>query len=248
MLIKYSINEIKAMLEACRNQGYEPKLEISFVSRYDYYVLRYGEKISFQRSGKEEDRSRVFYYENFESLANDGSLDELLLEEEWDDIDYLSCYEFDECDIWNDINRDMYFEGEDFKDMLVKNKKFAGIDTLEDIFLIFSKCCRAETAHPEFQNLWKESDATYGQSDVASMLVQDAFGGMIRMMYVNNEKHYFNEIDGKYVDLARDHYEENLIPIIYEPSEEIQRDALEADGRYAKLVERIEDYIKMVNG
>ena len=250
MLIRYSIDEIHAMLDRCREMGYEPKMEISFISRYDYYVLRYGKEITFQRSGKEEDRSIVMRYETFEDMANDGRLDELVLEAEWGDIDYLYCEELDKCDLWNDISRDVYFEGEDFGDMPVKNQRFKGVDTLEKLFVILIKCYRAETAAPEMRDKWKESDATYGQSGVAAMLVQDMFGGNIRKTYIDGEKHYFNEVDGKTIDLTSDHYEEQFIMIKYENSEEVSREECAADGgaqeRYELLQKRVDEYIDMV--
>lgn len=250
MLIRYSIKEIHAMLDKCRELGYEPKMEISFISRYDYYVLRYGEEITFQRSGKEEDRSIVMHYDRFEDMANDGTLDELLLEAEWNDIDYLYCEEFDKCDLWNDVSRDVYFEGEDFGDMPVKNKRFKGINTLKDLFVILMKCYRAQTAHPNFQKAWKETDATYGQSRITAMLVQDMFGGSIRKTYIDDEPHYFNEVDGKIIDLTSDHYEEQFIMIKYENSEEAAREDCDADAdvtaRYNLLQKRVDDYIDMV--
>lgn len=250
MLIRYSIDEIHAMLDKCRELGYEPKMEISFISRYDYYVLRYGEEITFQRSGKEEDRSIVMRYDNFEDMANDGRLDELLLEAEWGDIDYLYCEEFDKCDLWNDISRDMYFEGEDFGDMPVKNKRFKGVDTLEQLFVMLTKCYRAETAHPVMRDKWRETDATYGQSQIAAMLVQDMFGGNIRLTHIDGEKHYFNEVDGKTIDLTSDHYEEQFIMINFADSTEVDRAGCDADAdvlaRYELLQKRVDDYIDMV--
>lgn len=254
MVIKYSMHEIEAMLEKCIAMGYDPKLEVSFISRYDYYLIRSSKeaekKFTLQRAGKEEDRSMVFSYDTFEELAKDGSLDELRFDLEWNDIDYMSCYEFDKCSLWNDICREMYFCGEDYDDIRVINAKYEGINTLKDLFMILVKCYRREMAHPSCQDDWTESDPTLGQSQITAMLVNELFGGEIYETDIDGRAHYFNKIDGRYVDLARDHYDELFAAVPYENGKTTEEKALvseEVADRYEMLKKKIADYIEMVS-
>ena len=110
--------------------------------------------------------------------------------------------------------------------------------------------CTRLTAHPAVRDKWKETDATYGQSQIAAMLVQDMFGGNIRLTHIDGEKHYFNEVDGKTIDLTSDHYEEQFIMINFADSTEVDRAECDADAdvlaRYELLQKRVDDYIDMV--
>lgn len=53
------------------------------------------------------------------------------------------------------------------------------------------------------------------------------FGGSIHRIRVNGGgTHYFNKIDGCYVDLTREQFDLYDIPIVYEPNEQMKRESL----------------------
>ena len=55
------------------------------------------------------------------------------------------------------------------------------------------------------------------------MLVHDMFGGSIYRIRVDGGgTHYFNKIDGHYIDLTREQFDLYDIPVKYEPNEEMK--------------------------
>ena len=76
------------------------------------------------------------------------------------------------------------------------------------------------------------------------MLVYDMFGGSIHRIRVDGGgTHYFNKIDGHYVDLTIEQFDLYNIPVSDEPNEEMDRKycGKNADTahRYQLLVRRI---------
>lgn len=49
-----------------------------------------------------------------------------------------------------------------------------------------------------------------GQCAVTALLVQDAYGGILKRALVNGVSHYWNEVDGEIVDLTRAQFQEPL--------------------------------------
>jgi hypothetical protein len=79
------------------------------------------------------------------------------------------------------------------------------------------------------------------------MIVNDAFGGTIHRIRVNGGgTHYFNKIEGHYIDLTRDQFDLYNILINCESNEEIPRERLGNNGdtkeRYDMLVERLRKF------
>ena len=57
------------------------------------------------------------------------------------------------------------------------------------------------------------------------MLVHDMFGGTIHKIRVSGGgTHYFNRINGEYVDLTREQFDLYGLPVNYEPNQEIPRE------------------------
>ena len=68
-------------------------------------------------------------------------------------------------------------------------------------------------------------DPSYGQCAITATLVHDMFGGTIHKIKVNGGgTHYFNKINGQYVDLTREQFDLYDLPVNYEPNQEISRE------------------------
>lgn len=99
------------------------------------------------------------------------------------------------------------------------------IQTLDDLYKILRKAWTKETAYPSCQKDWLPNDPSYGQCAITAMLVYDLFGGSIHRIRVDGGgTHYFNKINGQYVDLTREQFDLYNIPVSYEPNEEMKRE------------------------
>lgn len=117
---------------------------------------------------------------------------------------------------------------------------FPGIDTLNKLYAVLRKCWMADTAYPSCQKEWVSDDPSYGQCAITAMLVHDMFGGSIHKIRVEGGgTHYFNLIDGHYIDLTREQFDLYGIPVDYEPNEMIPREYCgknkDTKNRYHKL-------------
>ncbi len=99
------------------------------------------------------------------------------------------------------------------------------IQTLDDLYKILRKAWTRETAYPSCQKDWVSTDPSYGQCAITAMIVYDLFGGTIHRIRVDGGgTHYFNKINGQYVDLTREQFDLYNIPVSYEPNEEMKRE------------------------
>jgi hypothetical protein len=132
-----------------------------------------------------------------------------------------------ELDKVNPAGKDgFYYQGQEFKDLKCEEvPAFKGIDTLHKLYAVLRQSWKADTAYPSCQNEWVISDPSYGQCAITATLVCDMFGGTIHRIHVNGGgTHYFNKIDGHYIDLTREQFDLYDIPVEYEPNEEISRE------------------------
>ena len=136
------------------------------------------------------------------------------------------------------------FYGEEYSGLKRKKDGHPKLSTLGDLYGVLRKAWCKETAYPSCQAEWVESDPSYGQCAITAMLVYDMFGGSIHRIRVNGGgTHYFNKIDGHYIDLTIEQFDLYNIPVSYEPNEEMPRQycGKNADTakRYKLLIERI---------
>lgn len=136
------------------------------------------------------------------------------------------------------------FYGEEYSALKRKKEGHPSLVTLGDLYAILRKAWCRETAYPACQAEWVESDPSYGQCAITAMLVQDMFGGTIHRIRVRGGgTHYFNKIDGHYIDLTVEQFDLYNIPVSYEPNEEMPREHCEKNAdtakRYHLLIERI---------
>ena len=136
------------------------------------------------------------------------------------------------------------FYGEEYSYLTRKKAGNPKLTTLGDLYEILRRAWGSETAYPSCQSEWVPSDPSYGQCAVTAMLVYDMFGGSIHRIRVSGGgTHYFNKIDGHYIDLTIEQFDLYNIPVNYEPNEEMDRKycGKNADTakRYKLLIERV---------
>lgn len=116
------------------------------------------------------------------------------------------------------------YYGEEFGQIKRLKPGHPKMNTIDDVYTVLRKAWSKETAYPSCQSEWVPSDPSYGQCAVAAMLVHDMFGGTIHRIRVSGGgTHYFNKIDGHYIDLTIEQFDLYNIPVTYEPNEEMDR-------------------------
>lgn len=141
------------------------------------------------------------------------------------------------------------FYGEEFGDTRRIKAGNPKIETLNDLYAVLRECWCKETAYPSCQAEWVSNDPTYGQCAITAMLVYDMFGGTIHRIRVDGGgTHYFNQIDGHYIDLTIEQFDLYNIPVSYEPNEEMDRKYCgknaDTQKRFELLIRRIAEYLK----
>lgn len=127
--------------------------------------------------------------------------------------------------------------------------QFPGITNLVELFAVLEQCWSKETAYPSCQEEWVPSDPSYGQCAITAMLVCDMFGGSIHKIRVSGGgTHYFNKINGKYVDLTREQFDLYNLSVDYEVNQEVAREYCgknrDTKNRYHQLQRNIMAYLK----
>ena len=141
------------------------------------------------------------------------------------------------------------YYGEEFGDIRRQKPGNPKLQTLEDLFNILLECWSKETAYPSCQAEWVPNDPSYGQCAITAMLVYDMFGGTIHRIRVSGGgTHYFNKINGHYIDLTINQFDLYNIPVEYEPSEEMDRKYCgknkDTQKRFELLIKRIAERVK----
>lgn len=142
------------------------------------------------------------------------------------------------------------FYGDECKDIECKSvAQFPGITNLEELFAVLEQCWSKETTYPSCKTEWVPNDPSYGQCAITATLVYDMFGGSIHKINVSGGgTHYFNKLNGKYVDLTREQFDLYDIPVSYEPNMEVAREYCGKNKntleRYHQLQRNIIKYLK----
>ena len=123
------------------------------------------------------------------------------------------------------------------------------VKTLGEIFEVLLACWSKDTANKECLDTFSRANPSVAQDDVTAMLLCDMFGGSIHSVEVEGRVHYFNKINGNYIDMTREQFENSRTPVSYEPNIEIERKAFDENGeqkrRYKLLLSRISEYLKV---
>ena len=125
----------------------------------------------------------------------------------------------------------------------------SNLQTIDDLYNILRECWCKETAYPSCQAEWVPNDPSYGQCAITAMLVYDMFGGTIHRIRVSGGgTHYFNKINGQYLDLTIEQFDLYNIPVNYEPNEEMDRKYCgknaDTQKRFELLIKRITERVK----
>lgn len=143
-------------------------------------------------------------------------------------------------------HKDRSYIGNHWADIKAVNSAQKSIQTLDELYDVVRACWCKETAYPTCQEDWSqvEEDPSYGQCGVTAMLVQDYCGGSIyRMVFENGSTHYYNKINGKYVDFCGEHYDFEGYILDYDSGREIQRayfgKSEDTQKRYGLLCRRV---------
>ena len=143
------------------------------------------------------------------------------------------------------IGRPITYYGRENTKGITRNKANAKINTIDELFECLLKVWCKETAYPSCQKDFdKNNDPTYGQCAITSTLVYDMFGGSIHKIRVDGGgTHYFNKINGAYIDLTSDQFDLYNIPVQYEPNQVVPREYCGKNTdtlkRYKLLIELI---------
>ena len=113
------------------------------------------------------------------------------------------------------------YYGSEYGSLTRPSQKEHKIKTLNELYSILRHCWSKETAYPSCQEGWTSDDPSNGQCAITAMLVHDMFGGTIhRVRLDGGGTHYFNKINGHYIDLTREQFDLYDIPLDYEPNDE----------------------------
>lgn len=150
---------------------------------------------------------------------------------------------------WLSVKLRVRYQGDDFATMRRQKEGNEKLQTLDDLYNVLRKSWCKETAYPSSQVDWEESDPSYGQCAITAMLVHDMFGGTIhRIRIEGGGTHYFNYIDGHYIDLTREQFDLYDMPIQYEPNEKMSREYCgknaNTKSRYDMLIKRVLENVK----
>ena len=145
--------------------------------------------------------------------------------------------------------REITYRGREFTDCIKRKTEINNkINTIDELFNVLLNVWCKETAYPSCSNDYiHDEDPTYGQCAITAFLVYDMFGGSIHKIKVNGGgTHYFNKIDGHYIDLTSDQFDLYNIHIKYEPNEEIPREycgkSVDTLKRFNLLKEKIKTF------
>ena len=188
----------------------------------------------------------------------DGEYYHIVLETYGMDVDLFADPEFVETDIeiGDILSVGAYltgkirrrYVGDDFGDLQRLKPGNKAINTLEDLFEVVRECWCSETAYPSCQEDWVPEDPTYGQCAITAMLVHDMFGGSIHRIWVDdNWTHYFNKVDGQYVDLTSEQFDLYNMHVDYDANEEMDYRYCgknpDTKKRYDLLVKRVAEKV-----
>ncbi len=124
-------------------------------------------------------------------------------------------------------NRPITYNGREHTEDISKiTKDYDGINTIDDLFNVLINVWCRETAYPTCQEDYDfYDDPTLGQCAITATLVYDMFGGEIYKIHLEGGgTHYFNKINGHYIDLTSDQFTQYNVPIEYEPNEKVARE------------------------
>ena len=143
------------------------------------------------------------------------------------------------------------FYGDELMDLKRPKAGNPHMETLGDLYHALRHAWSKETAYPSCKEEWNKRDASYGQCAITAMLVHDMFGGTIHKIRVGNGTHYFNKLNGIYVDLTSEQFDLYYMKTDYEHNTVVDRKYCgknpDTKKRYDLLVARVAEYLKTLD-
>lgn len=101
-MIDYSFQKIKEMLLECIcRYKCEAELTLKFKENpNEYMIIIYDDHCSFQRCGVLGEGSGECNYQTLDELYIARQVDEIVLYNEWNNLEYIECIDFDILNIW----------------------------------------------------------------------------------------------------------------------------------------------------
>ena len=141
------------------------------------------------------------------------------------------------------------FAGYEIRNHKRLQQKDTPIQTLGDLYEALTHSWQANTAYPSDQKYWSREVPSYGQCAITAMLVYDMFGG--ELYRTKDHGHYYNRIDGHWVDLTAHQFWAYGDWCDYAAGEKVERRYVGRSGhtkkRYDMLVQNIAEYLKEVS-
>ena len=107
-------------------------------------------------------------------------------------------------------------------------------------------CFTYDTCHPSYRDQWSIINASAGHCAVASLVIQEFFGGEIHKVKVGRYIHYFNIINNVIIDSTVSQFIPLKLEVNYNDSIKVNRDKLlsvkNVNERYVLLKTRFLNY------
>ena len=138
-----------------------------------------------------------------------------------------------------------YYGREHTLDIQRQDGNNSTISTINQLFNVLLNVWCKETTYPSCQKDYDyDNDPTYGQCAITATLVYDLFGGTIHKLKVNGGgTHYFNKINGHYIDLTSDQFDLYDIPLEYVPNEVVPREYCEKNADTKRRYQLLVDFV-----
>lgn len=124
--------------------------------------------------------------------------------------------------------------------------------TIKDLENALITAWSVETAYRGDRKKWTPEHSSIGQCTVTAMIVYDFFGGKIVRGYSEKYElfHYWNEIDGKKVDLTFNQFSYDksdivFTKVIYKSKKDLMR-IHSVRKRYLLLKRKVDEYFKEI--
>lgn len=100
---------------------------------------------------------------------------------------------------------DRYF-GEDYGRIERERCGKSKIKTLDELYDVLCECWSEKTAHPTYKYKWNKNNPEMGQDAVTALVIYYMFGGKIyRIDKKGGYIHYFNEVNGNFIDMCSEY-------------------------------------------
>ena len=119
--------------------------------------------------------------------------------------------------------------------------------TIEELTKVLEKSWAKETCSPGFREIWTKENPSLGQCAITALIVNDYFGGKIMRCMTSTGSHYYNEINGKRIDLTVDQFL-GEVPLYEEGQERTRKYLLgneDTKNRYLDLLKKVKVKIHM---